>query len=63
MKKWLVAASMMTLMTSCAYSPIYNGKETYSGSQFMLMDSPRHTRDFFIESMTEDLMVSNVDVS
>lgn len=63
MKKWLVAASMMTLLTSCAYSPIYNGKEPYSGSQFMLMDSPRHTMDFFIESMTEDLMVSNVAVS
>ncbi|MCV6039114.1 FlgO family outer membrane protein, partial [Escherichia coli] len=29
----------------------------------MLMDSPRHTMDFFIESMTEDLMVSNVAVS
>ncbi|MEF1261657.1 FlgO family outer membrane protein [Vibrio harveyi] len=63
MKRWLVAASMMTLLTSCAYSPIYNGKEPYSGSQFMLMDSPRHTMDFFIESMTEELMVSNVAVS
>lgn len=29
----------------------------------MLMDSPRHTMDFFIESMTEELMVSNVAVS
>jgi len=29
----------------------------------MLMDSPRHTMDFFIESMTEDLMVSNVAIS
>jgi TolB-like protein len=63
MKKWLIAISMMTLLTSCAYAPIYNGKEPYSGSQFMLMDSPRHTMDFFIESMTEDLMVSNVAVS
>ncbi|MGP8306526.1 FlgO family outer membrane protein [Vibrio sp. YIC-376] len=63
MKKWLVAVSMMTLLTSCAYSPIYNGKEPYAGSQFMLMDSPRHTMDFFIESMTEELMVSNVAVS
>jgi TolB-like protein len=63
MKRWLIAISMMTLLTSCAYAPIYNGKEPYSGSQFMLMDSPRHTMDFFIESMTEDLMVSNVAVS
>ncbi|MDF5039140.1 FlgO family outer membrane protein [Vibrio parahaemolyticus] len=54
---------MMTLLTSCAYSPIYNGKEPYSGSQVMLMDSPRHTMDFFMESMTEDRMVSNVAVS
>ncbi|GAB7222431.1 FlgO family outer membrane protein [Vibrio owensii] len=29
----------------------------------MLMDSPRHTMDYFIESMTEELMVSNVAVS
>lgn len=29
----------------------------------MLMDSPRHTMDFFIESMTEELMISNVAVS
>ncbi len=29
----------------------------------MLMESPRHTMDFFIESMTEELMVSNVAVS
>lgn len=63
MKKWLVAATMMTLLTSCAYSPIYNGKEPYVGSQFMLADSPRHTMDFFIESLTEELMVSNVAVS
>lgn len=45
MKNWLVVMSVM-LMTSCAYSPIYNGKSEYSGSQFMLMDSPRHTMDF-----------------
>ncbi|MDN3614379.1 MAG: FlgO family outer membrane protein [Vibrio gallaecicus] len=62
MKKWLVAMSVM-LLTSCAYSPIYNGKSEYSGSQFMLMDSPRHTMDFFVESMTEDLMISNTSVS
>lgn len=62
MKKWLIMATVM-LLTSCAYSPIYNGKEPYSGSQFMLMDTPRHTMDFFVESMTEELMVSNTSVS
>ncbi|AUI87360.1 hypothetical protein BS333_03800 [Vibrio azureus] len=63
MKRWLVAVSMIALLSACAYSPIYNGKEPYAGSEFMLMDSPRHTMDFFIESMTEELMVSNVAVS
>ncbi|MBW3696339.1 hypothetical protein EK599_11605 [Vibrio sp. T187] len=62
MKKWFVVVTMM-LLTSCAYSPIYNGKSEYSGSQFMLMDSPRHTMDFFVESMTEDLILSNTSVS
>jgi TolB-like protein len=50
-------------LTACAYAPIYNGKDQYPGSQFMLLDSPRHTLDFFIESMTEDLMISNTSVS
>ncbi len=62
MKKWLFLVSLLTL-TSCAYSPIYNGKDQYSGSQFMLMDSPKHTLDFFVESMTEDLIKSNTSVS
>ncbi|GAA5647353.1 MULTISPECIES: FlgO family outer membrane protein [Vibrio] len=62
MKKWLPFLSAFVL-TACAYAPIYNGKEQYQGSQFMLMDSPRHTIDFFVESMTEDLMVSNTSIS
>ncbi|ELL0598737.1 hypothetical protein Q6U54_004421 [Vibrio vulnificus] len=62
MKKWIVVAFVMAL-SSCAYSPIYNGKEPYSGSQFMLMESPRHTMDFFVESLTEDLILSNTSVS
>ncbi|GAL12688.1 flagellar protein FlgO [Vibrio astriarenae] len=62
MKKWLTLVPV-TLLTACAYAPIYNGKEPYSGSQFMLMDSPRHTLDYFIDSMTEDLMVSNTSVT
>ncbi|MGF1741520.1 hypothetical protein L4C34_10645 [Vibrio profundum] len=62
MKKWLLLLPVV-LLTACAYAPIYNGKEQYNGSQFMLMESPRHTLDFFIQSMTEDLMVSNTSVS
>ncbi len=62
MKKWLSLVPVVFL-TACAYSPIYNGKEPYPGSQFMLMESPRHTLDFFIESLTEDLMISNTSVS
>lgn len=62
MKKWLLMASVLTL-TSCAYSPIYNGKESYAGSQFMLMQSPRHTMDFFVESLTDELVKSNTSIS
>ncbi|MFA0440815.1 hypothetical protein BCU70_13505 [Vibrio sp. 10N.286.49.C2] len=62
MNKWLLMASVLTL-TSCAYSPIYNGKETYSGSKFMLMESPRHTMDYFVEGLTDDLVESNTSVS
>ncbi|WP_117235179.1 FlgO family outer membrane protein [Vibrio maerlii] len=62
MKKWLILASVM-LVTSCSYAPIYNGKEPYNGSQFMLMENPRHTMDYFVESMTEELIVSNTSVS
>ncbi|USD64616.1 FlgO family outer membrane protein [Vibrio sp. SCSIO 43136] len=62
MKKWLVLVSTMFL-ASCAFSPIYNGKDTYSGSRFMLMDTPRHTMDFFVESLAEELIMSNTSVS
>ncbi|MEH0666582.1 hypothetical protein H4F18_02705 [Vibrio scophthalmi] len=62
MKKWLLLVPVV-MLTACAYAPIYNGKEAYRGSQFMLMESPRHTLDFFVESMTEDLMISNTSVS
>ncbi|WP_428775392.1 FlgO family outer membrane protein [Vibrio sp.] len=62
MKKWLSLVPAV-LLTACAYSPVYNGKEPYPGSKFMLMESPRHTLDYFVESMTEDLMISNTSVS
>ncbi|MDG3088807.1 FlgO family outer membrane protein [Vibrio hannami] len=62
MKKWFIVATTM-LLASCAYSPIYNGKEPYTGSRFMLYENPRHTLDFFVESMTEDLVVTNTSIS
>lgn len=62
MKKWLSLVPVV-LLTSCAYAPIYNGKEPYNGSQFMLMESPRHTLDFFVDSLTEDLVQSNTSVT
>ncbi len=62
MKKWLTLVPAV-LLTACSYAPIYNGKAAYPGSQFMLMQSPRHTLDFFVESLTDDLMVSNTSVS
>lgn len=62
MKTWLSLLPTV-LLTACSYAPIYNGKEPYAGNQFMLMESPRHTLDFFIDSMTDDLVSSNTSVS
>ncbi|NOI68140.1 MULTISPECIES: FlgO family outer membrane protein [unclassified Vibrio] len=62
MKKWFIVAVTM-LIASCSYSPIYNGKEPYSGSRFMLMENPRHTMDYFVESLTEDLVETNTSIS
>jgi TolB-like protein len=62
MKKWLLLVPAFFL-TACAYSPIYNGKGPYSGSQFMLMENPRHTIGFFVDSMTDDLMESNTSMT
>lgn len=62
MKKMLMLAPIF-LMTACSMAPIYNGKEQYNGTQFLLMQSPRHTLDYFVQSMTEDLIVSNTSVT
>jgi TolB-like protein len=62
MKKWLCFIPVL-LLTGCSLAPIYNGKKPYSGAQFTLMTSPRHTLDFFVESMTEDLVLSNTSVN
>ncbi|MGF1763623.1 FlgO family outer membrane protein [Aliivibrio kagoshimensis] len=51
------------MVTSCAYSPIYNGKEPYSGSRFMLLDNPTHTMDYFVDSLTDQLVTSNTGMS
>lgn len=62
MKKWFIVAVTM-LLASCSYSPIYNGKEPFPGSRFMLYENPKHTLDFFVESLTEQLMVTNTSIS
>lgn len=33
----LVVILLSMVMSACAYSPIYNGKEPYNGSPFMLL--------------------------
>lgn len=62
MKKWFIVAVTM-LLAACSYSPIYNGKEPFGGSRFMLYENPKHTLDFFVESLTEQLMVTNTSIS
>lgn len=61
MKQWLILVPAL-LMAGCM-APIYNGKQQYSGAQFMLKESPKHTMDFFVESMTEDLILSNTSIT
>ncbi|MCE0494433.1 FlgO family outer membrane protein [Vibrio salinus] len=61
MKQWLIFVPAL-LMAGCM-APIYNGKQEYKGAQFMLKESPRHTMDFFVESMTEDLIKSNTSIT
>ncbi|MBL4829720.1 MAG: hypothetical protein JKY55_07525 [Aliivibrio sp.] len=51
------------MVTSCAYSPIYNGKEPYSGSRFMLLENPTHTMDYFVDGLTDQLVTSNTGMS
>ncbi|MGF1873368.1 MULTISPECIES: FlgO family outer membrane protein [Photobacterium] len=58
MNKWIVIL-LSVLTTSCAQTPIYNGKELYTGSPLLLSETPRHTLDYFIEGLTEQLIVSN----
>ncbi|WP_096618727.1 FlgO family outer membrane protein [Candidatus Enterovibrio altilux] len=58
MKKWIVI--MLSFATvSCAYNPIYNGKESYSGSPFLLQQTPRHTLDYFLDGLTTELLKTN----
>ncbi|WP_413110736.1 FlgO family outer membrane protein [Thaumasiovibrio sp. DFM-14] len=62
MKNWQYRLGILLLpllSAACSYAPIYNGKEPYSGSGFMLAQTPRHTLDFFIEGLAEQLIESN----
>ncbi len=61
-KIWLLLL-LPLVITGCGYSPIYNGKSPYPGSRLMLMENPKHTLDFFIDMLTEELVMSNTAVS
>lgn len=58
MKKWIIILlSLATL--SCIYDPIYDGKAPYSGSEFLLSQTPKHTLDFFLNGLAEELLETN----
>ncbi|WP_028024744.1 FlgO family outer membrane protein [Enterovibrio calviensis] len=58
MKNWIVI--LLSLATaSCAYNPIYNGKEPYAGSEFLLQQTPRHTLDYFLDGLASELLETN----
>lgn len=58
MKIWIVLV-LSILSASCTFTPIYNGKEPYSGSEFFLKATPRHTLDYFLNSMADELLETN----
>ncbi|RXJ72986.1 hypothetical protein CS022_12420 [Veronia nyctiphanis] len=58
MKNWILFLLSLTTV-SCAYSPIYNGKEPYSGSPITLQQTPRHTIDYFLDGVAEELLQTN----
>ncbi len=58
MKNW-IAILLSLFLTACVMSPIYDGKGAYSGSQFFLQQTPRHTLDFFLENLAEELLLTN----
>jgi len=61
MKRWIIFVPVLLMMGCMA--PIYNGKQQYNGAEFMLQKNPKHTMNFFVESMTEDLIKSNTSVT
>ncbi|WP_305459119.1 FlgO family outer membrane protein [Photobacterium leiognathi] len=58
MKKWIVIVLSLAL-TACATPPVYNGKERYSSGTYSLTDTPRHTVDYFVEGLANQLVTSN----
>lgn len=58
MKIWW-AVALTLLVTSCSSPAVYNGREPYSGASFSLTETPRHTLDYFIEGMANQLVQSN----
>ena len=58
MKNWIVIL-LSLVSVSCVYDPIYDGKGLYSGSQFFLLRMPKHTLDFFLEDLAEELLQTN----
>lgn len=53
----VILLSLATL--SCMYNPIYDGKDPYSGSKFLLKQTPRHTLDFFLDGVADELLETN----
>ncbi|KJF98225.1 FlgO family outer membrane protein [Photobacterium leiognathi] len=58
MKKWIVIVLSLAL-TACTTPPVYNGKERYSSGTYSLTDTPRHTVDYFVEGLANQLVTSN----
>lgn len=58
MKNW-IAILLSLASVSCVYDPIYDGKGPYSGSQIFLMQMPRHTLDFFLDDLAQELLDTN----
>ncbi|MBY3787293.1 hypothetical protein GLP21_00615 [Photobacterium carnosum] len=47
------------LLTACVGPQVYNGKEQFSLPGYSLTTTPRHTVDYFVEGLTNQLIESN----
>lgn len=55
----IILVMCVLLLTACAAPQVYNGKQQFSSTGYSLTTPPRHTVDYFVEGLTNQLIESN----